>query len=96
MPITRKTIESLAHLARLGVENTQDNASIQEDLSRIVAMVDQISTANTEGIEPMAHPLETIQQLRADVVTESDERDLLLALAPKAEAGLFLVPQVIE
>jgi aspartyl-tRNA(Asn)/glutamyl-tRNA(Gln) amidotransferase subunit C len=96
MPITREAIESLAHLARLGVENTQDDASIQGDLSRIVAMVDQISAANTEGIEPMAHPLDTTQRLRSDVVTESNERDQLLALAPKAEAGLFLVPQVIE
>lgn len=96
MSFSPEAIRRLSHLARLGVENTQDEASIQDDLNRIVAMVDQITAANTDGIEPMAHPLDVCQPLRADVVTETNERDSLLSLAPKAEAGLFLVPQVIE
>lgn len=96
MPFNREAIEHIAHLARLGVESNPEAASIQEDLNRIVAMVDQISSANTDGIDPMAHPLKVAQRLRPDVVTEPNQRDTLLALATKTEAGLFLVPQVIE
>jgi aspartyl-tRNA(Asn)/glutamyl-tRNA(Gln) amidotransferase subunit C len=96
MPITSEAIEHIAHLARLGVEHTPEAVSIQEDLNRIVAMVDQITSANTQGIEPMAHPYSASQRLRPDIITESSQRDILLALSSKAEAGLFLVPQVIE
>ena len=97
MPFSRETIEYLAHLARLEVENTRDEASIQDDLNRIVAMVDQITAANTEGVASMEHPLEAAYQpLRPDIVTELDDREALLKLAPQANAGLFLVPAVIE
>lgn len=96
MPFSQDAIEYIAHLARLKIENNQNDGSIQDDLNRIVAMVDQISAANTEGIQPMAHPLDMVQRMRPDKVTESNERDALLALAPKAEAGLFLVPTVLE
>jgi aspartyl-tRNA(Asn)/glutamyl-tRNA(Gln) amidotransferase subunit C len=97
MQFTRETISYIAHLARLSLENNQNDDAIAADLTRIVAMVDQISAANTENILPMAHPLEMIQRLRPDSVTEADARDALLALAPKkAEAGLFLVPTVLE
>lgn len=96
MSFSQDTIEYIAHLARLKIENNQNDGSIQNDLNRIVAMVDQISAANTEGIQPMAHPLDMVQRMRPDKITESNERDALLALAPKAEAGLFLVPTVLE
>jgi len=96
MPFSKKAIEHIAHLARLGVEHTLEADPIQEDLNRIVAMVDQISSANTEGIEPMAHPFEAAQRLRPDDVTETNQQTQLLALSSQSEAGLFLVPQVIE
>ncbi len=98
MPFSRDAIEYIAHLARLDIKDkdSHDIDAIQMDLNKIVAMVDQITAANTEGIEPMAHPLEMIQRLRADVVTEPNDRDRLLALAPLSEAGLFLVPTVLE
>ncbi len=96
MPISQETIKYIAHLARLNIENTRDGDSIQADLNRIVAMVDQITATNTKGVDPIAHSLEAAERLRTDVVTETDQRDSLLALAPKAEAGLFLVPIVLE
>ena len=96
MPFNPDAIEYIAHLARLDIKNNQDGDGIQADLNKIVAMVDQISAANTEGIQPMAHPLEMVQRLRPDTVSEPNDREALLALAPKAEAGLFLVPTVIE
>lgn len=98
MPLNREVIDHIAHLARLGVSNAAEGDSIQNDLNRIVAMVDKISQANTDGITPVAHSLEIPQRLRPDVVSEPNQRDGLLALASPAEAeiGLFLVPQVIE
>jgi aspartyl-tRNA(Asn)/glutamyl-tRNA(Gln) amidotransferase subunit C len=97
MSLNPDTIEYITHLARLELENTRDGGSIQDDLNKIVAMVGEISAANTDGIEAMAHPFEDIvQALRPDVVTEPDQRDTLLALAPLTEAGLFLVPTVLD
>jgi aspartyl-tRNA(Asn)/glutamyl-tRNA(Gln) amidotransferase subunit C len=51
---------------------------------------------DTEGVEPLAHPLDAVQRLRADEVTELNQRDKLQAVAPAVEEGLFLVPKVIE
>jgi aspartyl-tRNA(Asn)/glutamyl-tRNA(Gln) amidotransferase subunit C len=99
MPLNRDAIEHIAHLARLDIKdikNSQDLDAIQADLNRIVSMVDQITAANTDGIQPMAHPLKMVQRLRPDTVTEPNDRDTLLALAPLSEAGLFLVPTVLE
>jgi len=66
------------------------------ELSNILALVEQMSAVDTGGVTPMAHPLDAHQRLRDDVVTEQNQRDLLQANAPQIEAGLFLVPQVIE
>lgn len=96
MPFSREAITKIAKLARLQSESTQSGHSIQEDLTRIVNMVDQITRANTSGITPMAHPLEMNQPLRKDVVSAENQRDQLLKLAPEVEAGLILVPTVIE
>lgn len=96
MSITHDVITRITHLARLSNENSGNTQAIQGDLSRIVRMVDQITSCNTEGILPMAHPLDMQQHLRPDVVTEKNERDTLIKLAPVAEEGLYLVPTVIE
>lgn len=97
MLISRETIHYLTNLARLEIENTRDEDSIQADLTRIVAMVDQISAANTEGVASMEHPLEALYQpLRPDLVTEPNERESLLKLAPQTNANYFIVPTVIE
>lgn len=96
MPLARHEVEKIAHLARLTLSETQI-PFYASNLSKILDLVAQIEKADTQGIAPMAHPLETLsQRLRADVVTETNERELLLALAPETEAGLYLVPKVID
>jgi aspartyl-tRNA(Asn)/glutamyl-tRNA(Gln) amidotransferase subunit C len=67
-----------------------------EKLSKIVDFVDQLSQADTAGVVPMAHPLDAVQRLRPDVVTEPDERDRYQQNAPSVADGLYLVPKVIE
>ena len=66
-------------------------------LSSIVDFVAELSRAETDRVEPMAHPLEgQHQRLRADAVTESDHREQYQANAPQVQAGLYVVPRVIE
>ncbi len=95
MSLSPAEVEKIAHLARLALEPAQA-AGLAQDLSRILDLVDQMSAVDTAGVEPMAHPLEMSQRLRPDEVTESDRRDAFQEVAPQTEAGLYLVPRVIE
>lgn len=96
MTLTRRDVENIAHLARLEISEAELPVYVQS-LSAILAFVEQLSAAPTEGVLPMAHPLEgQVQRLREDRVTESDHRERYQANAPAVEAGLYLVPRVIE
>lgn len=95
MSIDRTDVERIAHLARLDL-NEQDIPAYTENLSSILNLVDEMQQIDTDGVEPLAHPLDAVQRLRADEVTELNQRDKLQAVAPAVEEGLFLVPKVIE
>lgn len=96
MPFSEQAIAQIAHLARLPGENTRDMGSIQDDLNKIVKMIDQIKAVDTQTLSPMAHPLELSQPMRLDEVTKEDNQEALIQLAPQAEAGFYLVPLVLE
>jgi aspartyl-tRNA(Asn)/glutamyl-tRNA(Gln) amidotransferase subunit C len=95
MSLDASEIKKIAHLARLGI-NADDIPEYSRNLSDILAFVEQLNAVDTSGVEPLAHPLEATQRLRADVVTETDNRDDFQQLALETESGLYLVPQVIE
>lgn len=95
MTLQRTDVERIAHLARLEIAEG-DIGQYTHNLSNILALVEQMNAADTAGIEPMAHPLDVAQRLREDVVTEPDQRARFQAIAPQVEAGLYLVPKVIE
>jgi aspartyl-tRNA(Asn)/glutamyl-tRNA(Gln) amidotransferase subunit C len=95
MALEASQVEKIAHLARLGID-ADDVPEYARNLSAILAFVEQLNRVNTTGVEPLAHPLEATQRLRSDVVTEPDEREKFLRNAPLTEAGLYLVPRVIE
>jgi aspartyl-tRNA(Asn)/glutamyl-tRNA(Gln) amidotransferase subunit C len=95
MALERSDVEKIAHLARLGVSD-DDIPRTTEALNSILGLVDQMQAVDTDGIDPLAHPLEATQRLRADVVTEENRRDAYQAIAPAVESGLYLVPKVIE
>ncbi|KPP99793.1 Asp-tRNA(Asn)/Glu-tRNA(Gln) amidotransferase subunit GatC [Marinobacter sp. HL-58] len=95
MTISRKDIEKVAVLARIRVDDQQVSA-LEKDLGNILDLVDQLSAADTDSVEPMAHPLNAVQRLRPDEVTESNQREAFQAIAPATENGLYLVPRVIE
>lgn len=92
----RKDVENIAHLARLAI--TEQEASVYADsLSRIFSFVEQLNAAKTDAVEPMAHPLHgQVQRLRADEVSETDAHEKYQKNASQVQAGLYLVPKVIE
>ena len=95
MAIDASEIQKVAHLARLSIDDCQVEATAGT-ISKILDLVDQMQSVNTDNIEPMAHPLDATQRLREDVVTEPNNREQLQSCAPAVEDGLFLVPKVIE
>lgn len=95
MTLTADDVSKIAYLARLGID-AQDTDSYAKDLSGMLELVAQMSTINTDNVAPMAHPLDQAQRLRPDQVSETSQREAFQAIAPQVEAGLFLVPKVIE
>lgn len=95
MAIELADVSRAAHLARIGVSE-EEAAGYVDDLSHILEMADQLASIDTDGIEPLSHPLDALQPLRHDEVTETNHRDTYQACAPAVEKGLFLVPRVVE
>ncbi len=96
MTLTRSQVEGIANLARLEITEAQMPVYV-DSLSKIIDFVEQLSAADTSGVEPRAHPLaDQVQRLRPDVVTESDRHEKYQQNAPSVAAGLYLVPKVIE
>jgi len=95
MALDTRDVEKIAHLARLGID-PHDVPEYSRNLSDILAFVEQLNAVDTGGVEPLAHPLEATQRLRADIISEPNERETFQAVAPHTEAGLYLVPKVIE
>jgi len=95
MSLDATEVKKIAHLARLAIIES-DVPAYAQNLSSILALVEEMGAVDTAGVAPMAHPLDMSQRLRPDAVTEEDRREAFQAVAPATEAGLYLVPRVIE
>jgi aspartyl-tRNA(Asn)/glutamyl-tRNA(Gln) amidotransferase subunit C len=95
MSLTPDDVKKIAHLARLNLSG-DDITTYTPQLSAILDFIEQLNSANTSDIEPLAHPLDISQRLRLDTITEKDLREKFQRIAPQVEAGLYLVPKVIE
>lgn len=96
MAIDMKDVGNIAHLARLHLSETEQQEALTS-ITNILKIIDGMQALDTTGVEPLAHANDAAaQRLRADIVTEPNQRDQLMALAPSADKGLFLVPKVIE
>ncbi|HEY8540145.1 MAG TPA: Asp-tRNA(Asn)/Glu-tRNA(Gln) amidotransferase subunit GatC [Steroidobacteraceae bacterium] len=96
MSLTRKDVEGIAHLARLSITEAELPVYV-DSLSKILTFVEQLNAASVDDVEPMAHPLaDQVQRLRPDEVVHEDRREKYQRNAPRVEAGLYLVPKVIE
>ncbi|GEN23934.1 Asp-tRNA(Asn)/Glu-tRNA(Gln) amidotransferase subunit GatC [Halomonas cupida] len=95
MALEHAEVLRAAHLARLDLSDN-DATKYLDDIRRILDMVDQLQTLDTTDVAPLAHPMDATQRLRADEVTEKDQRDHYQQCAPQVENGLYLVPRVVE
>lgn len=95
MALTIDDVRRVAHLARVAVDDAEAAAAL-EQLSGIFKLIEQMQAVDTSGIAPMSHAQDLVLRLRDDVVTEQDQRAQFQAVAPQVEAGLYLVPKVIE
>jgi len=95
MSLTLEDVKKIAHLARLNVPEN-DSAINPTQLSSILQFIEQLNEIDTSHVEPLAHPLDISQRLRPDIITEPNLRDTYQKIAPQIEAGLYLVPKVIE
>ncbi|MBK7414625.1 MAG: Asp-tRNA(Asn)/Glu-tRNA(Gln) amidotransferase subunit GatC [Dechloromonas sp.] len=95
MSLTFEQVQRIAHLARIEVSEAEA-LTTQDHLNGIFQLIEQMQAVDTSGIEPMAHAQDLSQRLREDRVSEADRRAAYQAIAPETEAGLYLVPKVIE
>ncbi len=95
MPLSLDEVKRIAHLARLEISEAEAEQT-QGQLNDIFGLIESMQAVGTEGVEPMAHAQDLVLRLREDAVTESDRHALFQSVAPQVEAGLYLVPKVIE
>jgi len=95
MALDKAEVEKIAHLAQLHISEFETR-EVTTRITDILALIDQMKSVDTDAIEPLAHPLDLVQRLRADKITEENQRDKLQQLAPASEDGLYLVPKVLD
>ena len=104
MALSIEDIKKIAHLARIEVSDDEAAATLNK-LTGILGLIEQMQAVNTTGILPMSHSQDVVQRLREDIVTQVNQREAFQRIAPvlgngttdqAVEAGLYLVPKVIE
>ena len=95
MSINKDQIKYLSLLSRMDIQESEIS-DVEEKLTKIINFVDQLQSIDTDEIEPMAHPLNQSQRLRADKVVEENNRDKIQKNTKSIERGMYIVPKVIE
>jgi aspartyl-tRNA(Asn)/glutamyl-tRNA(Gln) amidotransferase subunit C len=95
MSVDQATVRHIAKLARIALSDAEVEAFVPE-LNNILGWVEQLQEVDVSGIEPMTAVIPNKLRMRADVVTDGDQREAVLKNAPVAEHGFFAVPKVIE
>lgn len=95
MALTPDQIDKVAELARLTI-NHEESQRFSQQLNGILSLVAQMDAIDTASIKPLAHPLEMVQRVRPDEVTEGNKREKFQQIAPHVVSGLYLVPKVID
>ncbi|HJB16781.1 MAG TPA: Asp-tRNA(Asn)/Glu-tRNA(Gln) amidotransferase subunit GatC [Candidatus Blautia excrementipullorum] len=92
--IDDETLDNVCILAKLSLnEETREKA--REDMQKMLDYVEKLNELDTEGVEPLSHIFGDRNVFREDVVTNGDDRDAMLANAPKVKDGQYLVPKTI-
>jgi aspartyl-tRNA(Asn)/glutamyl-tRNA(Gln) amidotransferase subunit C len=88
-------VKRIADLAYIEINDDEARATLTQ-LTGIFGLIETMQAIDTSSVEPMSHAQSVTQRLREDEVTETDQRELCQTIAPQVEAGLYLVPKVIE
>lgn len=95
MSVSEAEVQKIASLSRLLVEG-DELKSLTKDFNGILNFVEQIKEVNTENVKPFDHVLGLENVQRDDTPQTSLTHDDIRAMAPRFEAGYFVVPRVIE
>ncbi|MDO8895372.1 Asp-tRNA(Asn)/Glu-tRNA(Gln) amidotransferase subunit GatC [Nitrosomonas sp.] len=95
MTLSVSDVKRIADLAYIEIDEDEAKETLNQ-LSGIFNLIETMQAVDTSAVEPMSHAQSVTQRLREDAVTETDQRELYQSIAPQVEAGLYLVPQVIE
>jgi aspartyl-tRNA(Asn)/glutamyl-tRNA(Gln) amidotransferase subunit C len=95
MAIDAATVKKVASLAR--IKEADDRLEpLAKELSGILQWIDQLAEVDTDGVEPMASAVAVRLPMREDVITDGGDPARVLANAPRADKGFFVVPKVVE
>lgn len=95
MTIDKETVEKVAHLARLELNETETQEMIK-DMSKILDFMAKLNELDTSGVEPLVYMTSDVNVLREDVVKQQITHEEALQNAPKHDDDYFLVAKVIE
>ncbi|MDG4812196.1 Asp-tRNA(Asn)/Glu-tRNA(Gln) amidotransferase subunit GatC [Hydrogenovibrio sp. 3SP14C1] len=95
MSLEKSEVDTISRLAAISVDATEVD-QLTAKISNVLDLFQRMEAVDTTNVEPMSHPLDQVQRLREDVVTETDHHKQYQKLAPAAEKGMYLVPQVID
>ncbi len=95
MSLGLEQVQRIADLARIELAPGEAEQT-RDQLNGIFALIEEMQAVSTAGVEPMAHAQDVAQRLREDRAVETDRHQAFQQVAPDVEAGLYLVPKVIE
>lgn len=95
MSVDQATVRRIAHLSRIAVRE-EDVPHLQGELNSILAFVEELNAVDVTGVEPMTSVVPMAMKTRADVITDGEIADKIVANAPATEDNFFLVPKIIE
>lgn len=95
MSLTLEQVQRVAQLARIEISPVEAEAT-RGQLNHIFELIEQMQAVDTAGVAPMSHAQDVFLRLRQDAVTETNRRAAFQSISPETEAGLYLVPKVIE
>ncbi len=93
--ISDETIEYVGILAKLELSD-EEKEQAKKDMANMLDYIDTLNELDTSGVEPMSHVFPVNNVFREDVVTNGDDRDEILANAPEAKEGAFVVPRTFD
>lgn len=93
--ITEEMMEYVGILAQLELSGEAAEKA-RADMERMLEYIDQLNELDTDGVEPLSHVFPVYNVFREDEVTNGDEREELLAAAPRCKDGCYMVPRTVE